>query len=210
MIGSSASEQSVCIPTGMDSKSYSCVRSLSRQGINTIIASNRDEVTAGASRFCDENTPIPSPDEDILAYRDALLGIAARPDVQTIIPVRSHDPHLFATYEDQFADYVSLITPSSGLLSTVNDRMKLTEAASTAGVAVPETRLLTDVTDWRSERIIKSRYNLLTEAAIDSFGPREVAVVKTVKHLQPGNTPDVDGIVEEMNHVPIVQEYIRM
>ena len=206
---SAVDDYAVCIPTGIDSKSYSCVRSLSRQGIHTILAAGHDGVTAGASRFCDEEIRIPSPERDILGYKDALVDIVARPDVRTIIPVQSYDPYLFATYYDQFAAHVSLVTPAAELLSVVTDRMRLVEAATKAGVAAPDTRLLTDGDDRGSERLIKSRYNLLTASSVDSFGPRDVAVDKSITHLQPGDTPDVDRIIEEMNHVPIVQEYVR-
>lgn len=201
--------QSVCIPTGIDSKSYSCVRSLSEKGVHTILAAGYNGVTAGASRFCDEEILIPSPEKDILGYKDGLLDIVSRPDVQTIIPIQSYDPYIFAAYYDQFAAHVSMVTPSPELYSVITDRLRLATAARKAGVAVPETRLLSNVTDWHSEQIVKSRYNLLTPSAVDSLGSRDVEAVKRVIHLQPGEVPDVERIIEEMNHVPIVQEFIR-
>jgi len=201
--------QSVCIPTGIDSKSYSCVRSLAEKGVRTILAAGYNGVTAGASRFCDEEIIIPSPEQDILGYKDGLLDIVSRPDVKTIIPVQSYDPYIFATYYDEFAEHVSLVVPRSELLLDVTDRMRLATVAQNAGVAVPKTRLLTDVDDWGGEQIVKSRHNLLTLSTVDSFGPGDVEAVKEVIHLQPGDEPDVDRIVEQMKHVPIVQEFIR-
>ncbi|MGM0605496.1 MAG: carboxylate--amine ligase [Halobacteriota archaeon] len=209
MTDTTTDRESVCIPTGFDSSSYSCVRSLSERGIHTIVASEYEAVPAGGSRFCDEQLTIPSPYDDLLAYKDALVGIAARPDVRTIVPIRPHDPYLFAHYADEFDPYVSILTPGPRLLSTVHDRIKLADAAETAGVPVPETRLLTDVDDWSSERIVKSRYNLLTDAYLESFGPNDSETVKAVTHLRPGEPPDVDRLIEEMNHVPIAQEYVR-
>jgi len=201
--------ESVLIPTGFDPGSYSCVRSLARRGINTIVASEHRDVPAAASRFCDEQLVIPSAYEDLKAYKDALLGIAARPDVKTIIPIRPHDPYLFARYAEDFGEYVSLPTPDTELLGTVHDRMRLASAAEDAGVAVPETRLLTEVDDWTPELIIKSRYNLLTDSYLAAYSATESETVKTITHLSPGEHPDKDAIIEEMKHVPIVQEYIR-
>ena len=201
--------ESVLIPTGFDPASYSCVRSLARAGVHTIVASEHDNVPAAASRFCDERHRIPSAYDDLLAYKDALLGIAARPDVKTIIPIRPHDPYLFARYADEFDRYVSLPTPKSDLLATVHDRMRLAAAAEDAGVAVPETRLLTDVDDWSPELIIKSRYNLLTNSYLTAYNTTESETVKTITHLSPGEQPDTEAIIEEMKHVPVVQEYIR-
>ncbi len=209
MAESPVDNQSVCIPSGNDTKSYSCVRSLSEKGIYTILAAGYDGVTAGASRFCNEEILIPSPEDDLLGYRDGLLDIVSRPDVQTIIPVQSYDPYLFATYYDQFAEHVSLVTPSSELYSTVTDRLQLAAAAETAGVAVPKTQLLTDVDDWSDEQIIKARHNLLAASTVDSLGPRDGEAVKTLIHLPAGESADVDSVITKMKHVPIVQEYIR-
>ncbi len=201
--------ESVLIPTGFDPGSYSCVRSLARAGVTTIVASEHEDVPAAASRFCDEQIWIPSAYDDLQAYKDALLGIAARPDVKTIIPIRPHDPYLFARYSTEFDRYVSLPTPNTELLRTVHDRMRLATAAKNAGVAVPETRLLTEVDDWSPERLIKSRYNLLTDSYLAACGVAESETVKTIIHLPPGEQPDVDAIVNEMKHVPIAQEYVR-
>ncbi len=203
------STESVLIPMGYDPGSYSCVRSLARHGINTIVASEHTDVPAAASRFCDEQLLIPSAYDDLGAYKDALLGIAARPDVKTIIPIRPHDPYLFARYADDFEQYVSLPTPGTELLATVHDRMRLAKAAEHAGVAVPETRLLTEVNDWSPELIVKSRYNLLTDSYLSAYSATESETVKTITHLSPGEEPDTEAIIEEMKHVPIVQEYVR-
>jgi len=201
--------RSVCIPSGIDPRSYSCIRSLSPRGIHTIHASNETYAMTGASRFCDERIQIPSPNTDLLAYRDSLIEIAARPDVQTIIPVRPHDAYLFATYYDMFNEHISLTVPSSDLYSIITDRIQLAEAAKKAGVTVPKTRLLTNVDDWTPELIVKSRHNLLTKSSIGDYEPNQAKIVDTVKHLEPGEKPDIDQVIQEMEHVPIVQEYIR-
>ena len=155
--------ESVLIPTGFDPGSYSCVRSLGQRGIHTIVASEHDDIPAMASRFCDEQQLIPSAYDDLVAYKDALLGIAARSDVKTIMPLRPQDPYVFAKYADAFDQYVDLPTPDSELLAVVHDRLQLAAAAKAAGVAVPDTKLLTEVEDWSPESIVKSRYNLLTD-----------------------------------------------
>ena len=209
MAESSVDNQSVCIPTGNDTKSYSCVRSLSEKGIHTVLAAGYDGVTAGASRFCDEEILIPPAETDLIGYRDGLLDIVARPDVQTIIPVQSYDPYLFATYYDRFAEHVSLLTPSPELYSAVTDRLQLAAAAEKAGVAVPDTQLLTEVDDWSGEQIIKARHNLLASATVDSLGPRDGEAVKTLIHLPAGEAADIERVINEMKHVPIVQEYVR-
>lgn len=209
MVDAAPEERSVLIPTGFDAGGYTCVRSLSKRDVNTIVASEYEDVPAAASRFCGESIRIPSPHEDLLAYRDALVGIAARPDVRTVVPLRPQDAYVFAKYADEFEPYVSLVTPPMETLRTVHDRLSLTAAAEEAGVPAPETRLLTDVDDWSGEQVVKSRYNLLVDEHLPSLSPRDVSTVKTVEHVPAGETPDVERLVSEMGHTPIVQEYVR-
>ena len=208
MVQAGASREAAVIPVGFEPGAYSCVRSLSRRGVDTIVASEHDDTPAAASRFCDEFVSIPSPYEDLIAYRDALVALAARDDVSTILPLRAQDAYVFARYAEAFEPRVSLVTPSVDLLGTVFDRVQLVAAAKDAGVPVPETRLLTDVDAWDRDLIIKSRYNLLTDESCPEFSPRDVATAKEVTHVAPGESVNVEAVEADMQHTPIVQEYI--
>lgn len=199
---------SVLLPTGHNSHSYITSRSLSERGVHTILASARPGLPFATSRFCDEFIRIPSPYDDLLAYKDALIGIAARPDVHTIVPAQPQDPYLLSRYRDEFEKYVTLVSLPFETLKRAHDRLRLADVAEEAGVPVPETRSFDEVDDWDRELIIKSRYNLLTDEYVESCRPNESYVVKNITHLQPGETPDEDEIIEEMKHVPIVQEYV--
>ncbi len=208
MIGKTNDRPAVLIPTGFTPWSYPCVRSLASHGVRTIVASEHKSVPAGASRFCDEKIQIPTPREDLLAYKDALKGIAARPSVQTIIPTRPEDPYVFTKYGDEFEQYVSLVVPPLDVLKTVHDRVRLYEAASRAGVPVPETRPLDEVDEWGSNYVVKSRYNLLAEEYLPSYSPTKSGFADGIRYVEPGSDIDVATISSEMNHVPIAQEYI--
>lgn len=197
------------IPTGYDGATCACVRSLARQGVGTIVASEKPDVPAAASRYCDESVALPPPRADLLAYRDALLALAEREDVRTIVPVRPEDSYVLSRYEASFAEHVSMVVPSMPQLERVFDRLQLAAAAEAAGVPVPETRRLSDVDDWTPELLIKSRYNVLTGASLDELGPADVDVVKDIHHVGRGETPDVARIRAEMGHDPIVQEFVH-
>jgi predicted ATP-grasp superfamily ATP-dependent carboligase len=189
--------------------SYACVRSLARRGVHTVVAAENERLPTFASRLCDEAIIIPSARGDLCAYKDALVGIAARPDVRTVVPIRPQDPYVLAKYREEFDRYVNPVVPTLDSLRNVHDRLRLAEAAEEAGVPMPETRLLDEVDDWGPELIVKSRYNLLVGDYVDSLAPNESRIVKTIKHLEPGEEPDVEAIREEMEHTPIVQEYVR-
>lgn len=203
-------ERPAVLITATDSASgLSCLRSLGSRGIRTIVATEIETAAAFASRYCDEGVVVPSPREELLAYRDALLSIAQRPGVQTIVPTREEDAYILARYRTTFEPHVSALWPPFETLEMVHDRLRLTEAAADAGVPVPETRLLTDVNDWSRNQVVKPRYSILTNAYDDSVPPNVCDRSQTVTYLPRGVEPDRERLVAEMGSAePIVQEFV--
>jgi len=204
----SSGASTALVPTGHEAASYVTVRSLARRGVDTIVASEKDGVPAAASRFCSEFVPLPDPREELLAYRDALLDIAARDDVATVIPVRPEDGYLLSRYKREFDDAVSLPVPTMQQLERVHDRLALADAAAAAGVPVPETRPLSAVSDWAEPLLVKSRYNVLADAYLEDLGPENVEVVKDLVHVDADEPPERAALKRTMRHEPIVQEFI--
>jgi predicted ATP-grasp superfamily ATP-dependent carboligase len=196
------------VPASRHPHGYASARSLASTDGRATVAVADAGLPVAASRFCDESVRIP-PSHDLGAYRDALLGLAARPDVRTIIPHRPQGPFVLSKYRERFAEYVDLVVPSLETLRNVHDRKRLVDAAADAGVPVPETRLLGAAADWRVDRVVKSRYNLLVDEYVDSFGPDESRLAKSVTHVPADDAPDAAAIREEMRHEPIVQEYVE-
>lgn len=196
------------VPTGHEAASYTVVRSLARRGVGTVVASEKDGVPAAASRFCSESVSLPPPREGLLAYRDALLELAAREDVATVIPVRPEDGYLLSKYYSAFAAHVSLPVPTMQQLERVHDRLALAAAAEAAGVPVPETRPLSAVTDWDDPLLVKSRYNVLAAAYVDELGDDDIDVVKDLVHVDADAPPSTVDLRRTMGHDPIVQEFI--
>lgn len=208
MSGSQSGEGTVLLPTGYDASSYTCVRSLASRGVDVLVASEKDNVPAAASKYCTETASLPPPREHLVAYRDELLALAGRDDVTTVIPVRPEDGYLLSKYREAFAAEVSLAVPSADQIRPVHDRLALAAAANRAGVPVPDTRLLSDVTDWTGEQIVKSRYNVLVDAYLPDRDPSDLAVVKDLHHVARGETVDEAVVREAMAHDPIVQEFV--
>jgi len=197
------------VPAGNDASAYTCVRSLADHGVGAIVASEKPNPPAAASKYCDEFATLPEPREDLLAYRDALLDLAAREDVETVIPIRCEDGYVLSAYRDDFAEHVSLPVPPMDVLASVHDRLALAEAAESAGVPVPDTRLLSEAADWDGPRIVKSRYNVLAEAYVDGLGAGDADVVKDLHHVERGERVDADALRREMGHDPIVQSFVE-
>lgn len=201
-------EESVLIPTGTQMKSYACMRSLHRRGIRTIVASERSRIPHFSSRYCDERINLTAPPEDVLDYKNALVKIARRPDVQTIMPVRETDVYVFAKYREEFEDHVSLVTPDLETLQSAHDRLNLAKEAVEAGVPVADTRRLSEVEAWDRDVVIKSRYNLLTGDYVDSYPMDSIEEMKRVEFVPADTEPDIDGLPDAMKHEPIVQDFV--
>ena len=199
---------SALLPTGREAGTYTCVRSLAANGVESIVASEKDRVPAATSRFVDRTASLPGPREDLLAYRDALLAIAAEEDVETIFPIRPEDGYVLSRYEDMFEEHVSLVVPPIETLERVHDRVALAAAADAAGVPAPATWSLETVEDWTGRHVVKSRYNVLAATYLPDRSPADLDVVKSVEHLPLDVEPDVAALIAAFDHVPIVQEFV--
>lgn len=196
----SSDRESVVVPAISTGSSLACLRSLGRQGVRTIAVSSREDAPAFRSRYCDERVLVPSPAEDLSGYAEALLTLAERPAVRTIVPLREADIYVLARHREAFAEHIGTPWPRFETVRAVQDRLRLLETAVDAGVAVPETRPLREWDDWNRRTVIKSRYAILDED--------DRAFYPDVTLVRPGVEPDVDTVVDEMGHVPITQEFI--
>ncbi|WP_226042573.1 carboxylate--amine ligase [Natrinema sp. DC36] len=201
-----ADDAGVVVP-GIDAPStVACLRSLRPRGVRTIVGSESRSTPAAASAYRDEFVGLPDPNSDLAAYGDALLSLAERPDVETIVPVREEDVYVLAERKDAFADEVATPWPDFETLRQVQDRVELFAAADAAGVAAPDTALLDQWDDWDRETIVKPRY---TVASSDYLGARfDDAEIGSTEYQQPGVRPDPQAELETRGHVPIVQERI--
>lgn len=186
-----------------------CLRSLGSKGVQTIAASEQRNAPAFSSKYCNESIVIPSSRTELREYRGALLSIASRPDVRTVVPTREIDAYILAKNRDEFDSHVTALWPPFETLTAVQDRLTLMEAATEIGVPVPETQLLGDVDDWSGKQVVKPRYSILTSEYVDSMSPNECNRLQDVTFLPPDVEPDRDAILSKMGgHEPIVQEYV--
>ncbi|MFB6139723.1 MAG: carboxylate--amine ligase [Halosimplex sp.] len=205
-LDSAADSRSVVIPAIDAPSSVACVRSLGKRGIHTVVASETETAAASRSRYAGETVDVPDHGEDLVAYKDALLSLATRSDVLTIVPVREADVYALARYRDEFEPHVATPWPTLAVLRRAQDRVELFDAAERAGVAVPETRLL-DEADWDCERIVKGRYALLADAYVEDYPPERAREPPSTQYLD-GDRPDVEAVRRRNGHTPIVQEFV--
>ncbi len=195
-----STEDAVVVPGIAAPSTIACLRSLGKRGVRTIVVSEDSETPAFASKYCDETVRTTDPNEDMDQYGRLLLDLASRESVQTIIPVREPDIYHLANRKAEFAEHVGTPWPDFERLERVQDRKRLFEIAESAGVGVPETRLLSEWDRWDEQTIVKSRYNIVV-ADNEAHYPG-------VEYIEPNSTPDTAALIEEMGHEPIAQEYM--
>lgn len=203
-----ASERSVVIAASAAPSTVACLRSLGSRGIRTIVVAEKETAAALRSKYCDEVVPVPSPHEDLVAYKEALLSLAMRPDVLTIIPVREEDVYVLSKYKSEFAEHVSTPWPALETLTNVQDRERLFEVAKDAGVPIPRTQLLDASADWNQQWIVKSRYSILVNDYIDTYPSEKCVSPPGTRYLAQNVKPNVESLEAEMHHTPLLQEYI--
>lgn len=203
-----ASERSVVIAASAAPSTVACLRSLGSRGIRTVVVAEKETAAALRSKYCDEVVPVPSPHEDLVAYKKALLSLARRPDVLTIIPVREEDVYVLSKYKSEFAEHVSTPWPALETLTNVQDRERLFEVARDAGVPIPRTQLLDASADWNQQWIVKSRYSILVNDYIDTYPLEKCVSPPGTRYLAQNVKPNVESLEAEMHHTPLLQEYI--
>ncbi len=207
---------SVVVPAIAAGSSLACIRSLGRNGISVIAASESPDSPAFASKYVDERVSLPAPTDDLAGYRDGLLSLAERPDVETIIPLREPESYVLSKYRDQFAEHIATPWPDFETMEAARDRNQLFEKAQEVGTPIPKTKLLTEWDDWRDETVVKSRYTVLVRDNQTQYpGVRfvsgksdEADELDDSGNLDEPDGPDKDRLIADMGHVPIVQECI--
>ena len=208
MAGDNSDRMSVVIPAVSVPSTIACIRSLGAEGVHTIVTAENQSAPAFSSTYCDEAVTVPDPESDLIGYALALLGLARRDDVRTIIPVREEDAFVLSKYRRAFAEHVGTPWPTLDQLRCVHDRVQLASVAESAGVPCPQTRPLGHVTEWDKPAVIKSRYNLIVDDVAPEIAPGHTAQQKDIRYLEPGEKPDQNAVYNAFGHEPIVQTFI--
>ncbi len=195
------SEDAVVVPAVGSPSSVTAVRSLGRRGVRPVAVSEDDDAPSFRSRYCAESVVVPDPSDDVAGYGDALLRLAERGDVRTVLPFREPDVYVLATRRDEFAEHVATPWKPYDTVERVQDRLRLFEAAERAGVAVPDTAPLDEWDRWDEPTVVKSRYSVL----VDDDGTSYPGVEFVGADEEP---PDPERVEAEWGHVPIAQEYV--
>ena len=191
----------VVVPVFPASSCLACIRSLGRRGVDVIAAAQSPDEDALRSKYLSEATLVPNPETASLrAYGDALLELAERDDVCTIVPLREPDIFVLAERREEFAERVETPWPPRETVEKVRDRLRLFEIAAEVGVPTPKTASLDRWEAWDEDAVVKPRYTVMERDGR--------AFYSGVQFVTPDDDLDYESVVAEMGHVPMVQEYV--
>ncbi len=197
-----ADQRDAAIVPGISTQSSAvAVRSLGRAGITPIVATDGQRSPATASKYCTEVVEVPDPIDSMDGYARGLLELAERADVRTVIPLREADAYALAANRGSFARHLDPAWPDLDTLRTAQDRRALLSIADDLHVPVPQTRLLTDWPSDGEPLVVKPRYSIVVDDDSTSHEP-------DVRVLGRTERPSKRSIIDEMGHVPVVQEYV--
>ncbi|WP_050031998.1 carboxylate--amine ligase [Halorubrum halophilum] len=197
-----ADRPAAVVPAISTQSSVVAVRSLARAGVAPILVSDGQRSPALSSKHRAEVVDVPDPTESMRGYADALVALAARDEVITVLPLREADAYALASRREELSEHVDPVWPGFDALRSAQDRRTLLSVAEDLDVPVPRTRLLTDWPDDDGSLVVKPRYTIVVDE--DGEGSHE----PDVRLLDPGERPPVDSVVDEMGHVPVTQEFV--
>lgn len=202
MIDSNESD-TVVVPAIGVASSVAAIRSLGRAGLNTVAATDKPLSPASYSKYCTETVSVPSPNESLDRYKETLLALAAREDVKAILPLREADVYLLSKYCSEFSEFIEPVWPAFDTLQNVQNRDTLLTIAEGLDIPTPESQLLTEWPDETDPHVVKSTYSIVVDEEHSTANYHDVQTI----HPE-SDRPDVNAVVEEMNHVPLVQEFV--
>lgn len=203
----SETRSGVLVPAIGTASSTAAIRSLGRRGVDVIVGSEHETPPGFSSRHCNERIAFPDPTQDLRGYEQALITLAGRPDIDTILPFREADVYALARNRERLATDIGTPWPTLETLRQVQDRVELARAAEHAGVSMPRTDTLGNWEQWESRSIVKPRYTVHAPEYEDDFEKARTEQGSTT-YVRPGEQPDRREIETEMNHEPVVQEFV--
>ncbi len=197
-----ADRTAAVVPAIGTQSSVVAVRSLARARITPIAASDGQRSPALSSKHCAETVEVPDPNESMRGYADALVELAARDEVVTILPLREADAYALAWRRETLSTHLDPVWPDLDTLRSAQDRETLLSVAEDLDIPVPRTQLLTSWPDDDGSLVVKPRYSIV----VDEDG--QASHEPDVRLLEAGERPPVESVINEMGHVPVVQEFV--
>jgi predicted ATP-grasp superfamily ATP-dependent carboligase len=143
------SGRSVLILDAGQRSALAATRALGKRGIRVLVADDRAETLAGASRYCEGRLTYASPLSDPTGFLADLTEHVRRLRIDTLFPMTDVTTSLVLRHRSEFADLVRHL-PSLDAYEAVTDKGRLVDLARRLGVSVPRTLPVGDAADLRA------------------------------------------------------------
>jgi len=131
----------VLVTDGDQRAALAVVRSLGRAGYQVAVAAPRTPSLAGASRWAASERQVPDPLRDPAGFVDAVAAMAYAESAQLLLPMTDASLLALLGARERFPG-ISLPFPSLDVFHRVADKQLVLATARTAGIAVPEQRVI--------------------------------------------------------------------
>lgn len=157
----------ILILDGHSSAALAFTRSAGRAGHWVAVAANRGLfASAKLSRYCDLALDYPSATDDPEAFLDAIVGLVRQHSIDLVVPVTDWTLQLLSAQRTRFAGISRLALPPPEAVLAAADKYRTAELASSQGIAVPRTWLMTSdrdvdaVEDSDFPLVVKDRFSV--------------------------------------------------
>jgi predicted ATP-grasp superfamily ATP-dependent carboligase len=194
-------ELAVVIPWAEGHSGLCCIRALGKKNIKVIAASSDKNAMGFYSKYTKERVLYQNPSFDFNKYSETIINLCKRKDVLTIFPLTDNDIYILSKYKYYLQDHIKTLFPSFNTIMKVQDRLKLYKIAKDLDIPTLETWLLGKKDKSANKLlIVKPRYSV--------FKKGNKLIKSTTKYINKMNQENDELIINEMGHIPIVQEYI--
>jgi predicted ATP-grasp superfamily ATP-dependent carboligase len=173
----------VLVTDGDQRASLAVVRSLGRAGYQISVAAARTPSLAGASRWAASERRVPDPLREPAAFVDAVAAMAYAESAELLLPMTDASLLALLGARERFPG-ISLPFPGLDVFRRVADKQVVLATARTAGIAVPEQRVISTQAEASKLASAALSYPLVLKPARSVSGSDAVRQKFGVRHIE--------------------------
>jgi predicted ATP-grasp superfamily ATP-dependent carboligase len=141
----------VLILDGNENQAVASVRSLTRAGHRVSVGASAAWSKAGWSRYCHSSFTYTAPQQDAKAFITRIAEEAAREPGTLILPMTERTTLPLSLHREKvFAAGAKMVLPPHETVLRAFDKQETTRLAASLGIAVPQTTLISNISEARS------------------------------------------------------------
>lgn len=173
----------ILVTDGEQRAALAVVRSLGRAGYSVAVAAARTPSLAGASRWAASERRVPDPLREPAAFLDAVATMAYAESAELLLPMTDASLLALLGARERFPGVV-LPFPGLDVFQRAADKQLVLTTARSAGIAVPEQRVVATREEASSLPVGSLSYPLVLKTARSVLGSDSVRQKFGVRHIE--------------------------